>query len=79
MHQDNPAHRIEALVRPSVRRLPLYDPGADPRKLGTPTVTKLSNCENPWACRRPPPLRLRVRAGQGWSVIPTLAAGHCDC
>ncbi|WP_421527311.1 histidinol-phosphate transaminase [Pseudomonas brenneri] len=70
MHQDNPAHRIEALVRPSVRRLPLYDPGADPRKLGTPTVTKLSNCENPLGMSPAAAAALARQGGAGLERYP---------
>ncbi|MGY2292734.1 histidinol-phosphate transaminase [Pseudomonas sp. SDO528_S397] len=38
---------LQALIRPCVRDLPLYDPGADPHSLTAPTIAKLSNCENP--------------------------------
>lgn len=38
---------IQALIRPSVRHLPLYDPGADPKTLAARDIAKLSNCENP--------------------------------
>jgi histidinol-phosphate aminotransferase len=47
MHDLQAHHRLQTLIRPSVRDLPLYDPGADPQSLTTPDVAKLSNCENP--------------------------------
>lgn len=47
MHDLHAHHRLQALIRPSVRDLPLYDPGADPQTLTAPNIAKLSNCENP--------------------------------
>lgn len=70
MHQDDPAHRVEALVRPSVRRLPLYDPGADPHQLGTPTVIKLSNCENPLGMSPAAAAMLAHHGGAGLERYP---------
>lgn len=74
MLPSNPAQRIEALVRPSVRRLPLYDPGADPRLLGTPTVTKLSNCENPLGMSPAAAAVLARQGGAGLERYPDPSA-----
>ncbi|MFO2465971.1 histidinol-phosphate transaminase [Pseudomonas sp. 15FMM2] len=57
---------IEALIRPNIRRLPLYDPGADAQQValrpGVHAVAKLSNCENPLGIS---PAAAQVIAGHG--------------